>query len=171
MRETTKLIAAVGLVVLASACTYQRAYLSYQEQQGGVGLRADTWEGERLGVVRASEGGAIWRDCTTLAEGSVWVLVEETRKLGGNAIGDFRWVPQHPRHSTEAPMCRQRWGWLLIWPALLTPAFQSAGVEAVAYRVTDPAAAARAGLSLIPDSDGERRLLAARIAAEAAPGP
>jgi len=54
----------------------------------------------------------------------------------------------------------------LIWPVLLTPAFQSAGVEAVAYRVADPTAA-RAGLYLIPGSEAERLLLAGRIVTEA----
>jgi hypothetical protein len=170
MSRTMNVITAAFLILIGSACTYQRAYLSYGEQSSDVAVQADSWEGERLGVVRASEGGAIWKDCTTLAEASVWVLVEETKKLGGNAIGDFRWVPQHPQHSSEAPMCRQRWGWFLIWPALLTPAFQSAGVEAVAYRVADPAAA-HAGLYMIPDSEAERLLLAERIVTEVSPRP
>jgi hypothetical protein len=49
---------------------------------------------------------------------------------------------------------------------LLTPAFQSAGVQAVAYRVADPAAAG-AGLYLIPDSEEERLSLTESIVAEA----
>jgi len=153
----------VGVVVAASACTYHRAYVSYDGQVGDVAIQAAGWDGERLGVVRASEGGAVWKDCTTVAEASLWVLMEQTRTLGGNAIGDFRWVPQHPKHSSEVPMCRQRWGWFLIWPAVLSPAFQSAGVEAVAYRI-DEGSKARAGLYPIPDSEPERRELAARIA-------
>jgi hypothetical protein len=166
MSRTREAIAVAGVLLLSSACTYHRAYLDYEPHNGDVRTSANGWDGERLGVVRASEGGAVWEGCTTVANGSIWVLMEETRKLGGNAIGDFRWVPQHPRHSSETPMCRQRWGWFLFWPVLLTPAFQSAGVEAVAYRVADPTAA-RAGLYLIPGSEAERLLLAGRIVTEA----
>lgn len=162
MRSLRALMVLAGLVVAASACTYHRAYVGYDEQAGDVAMRAAGWGGERLGVVRASEGGAVWKDCTTVAEASLWVLMEQTRKLGGNAIGDFRWVPQHPKHSSEVPMCRQRWGWFLIWPAVLSPAFQSAGVEAVAYRI-DERSEARAGLYPIPETEPERRTLAARI--------
>jgi len=161
MRITGIAVAAVALTL--TACTYHRAYISYDEQSADVQLRADAWQGERLGVVRASEGGAVWKDCTEVAEASIWVLMEEARKLGGNAIGDFRWVPRHPEHSSDAPTCRQRWGWFLIWPAVLSPAFQSAGVEAVAYRVAD-AAPQRTGLFRIPDSESERMELARAIA-------
>lgn len=166
MSRTREAIAVAVVLLLSSACTYHRAYLDYEPHNGDVRTSANGWDGERLGVVRASEGGAIWEPCTRVAEGSLWVLMEETRRLGGNAIGDFRWVPRHPKHSSDAPMCQQRWGWFLIWPALLTPAFQSAGVEAVAYRVADPGAA-HAGLYLIPDSEAERLLLAESIVAEA----
>jgi hypothetical protein len=163
MRSLRGVMVMVGLALAASACTYQRAYIAYEDQSGDLAMRPGGWDGERLGVVRASEGGAVWKNCTTVAEASIWVLMDEARKLGGNAIGDFRWVPQHPEHSSEAPMCRQRWGWFLIWPAVLSPAFQSAGVEAVAYRVADPASA-RAGLYPIPESAAERMVLAQRIA-------
>jgi hypothetical protein len=166
MSWTRGAIAVAMVLLLSSACTYHRAYLDYDEHGRDVRTNPRGWDGERLGVVRASEGGAIWEPCTRVAEGSLWVLMEETRRLGGNAIGDFRWVPQHPRNSSEMPMCRQRWGWFLIWPVLLTPAFQSAGVEAVAYRVADPAAAG-AGLYLIPESEEERLSLAESIVAEA----
>ena len=100
MRAPGVAVVTVALALVVSACTYHRAYISYDDPKGDVMLRAGAWQGERLGVVRASEGGAIWKDCTTVAEASVWVLMEETRKLGGNAIGDFRWVPQHPGHSS-----------------------------------------------------------------------
>ncbi len=168
MRALHGVMVAASILVVATGCTYHRAYFSYEDQGGDIATRAGSWDGVRLGVVTASEGGAVWKDCTAVAEGSVWVLMEKTRAMGGNAIGDFRWVPRHEAHSSETPMCRQRWGWFLIWPALLSPAFQSAGVEAVAYRVEDPAAAP-AGLYLIPGTEEERMLLAERIAKERMP--
>jgi hypothetical protein len=163
------MIAAVVLLLGVSACTHQRAYFNYEDGQREIEMRAGGWDGERLGVVRASEGGPVWKDCTDVAEASIWMLMEATRQMGGNAIGEFRWVPQHPKHSSDAPTCRQRWGWVLVWPVLATPAFQSAGVEAVAYRIDD-IEVAHEGLYLIPVSEAERRLLAQQIASEAATG-
>lgn len=169
MDRIVAMIATAGLLLVGSACTYQRAYVNYEDGAGEIQMRAGGWNGERLGVVRASEGGAIWKDCTDVAQASIFMLMEETRGLGGNAIGEFRWVPQHPEHSSDAPMCRQRWGWFLVWPALLSPAFQSAGVEAVAYRVAETGAA-REGLYMIPDSESERTLLARHIALQGVSG-
>lgn len=163
MRMRRGVMLLVALMAVATGCTYHRAYIDYEDHEGNVAMQPGGWDGERLGVVRASEGGAVWKDCTTVAEASIWVLMEETRKLGGNAIGEFRWVPQHPKRSSELPTCRQRWGWFLIWPAVLSPAFQSAGVEAVAYRVDDPKQA-RGGVYLIPEGERERWALAGRIA-------
>ncbi len=165
MSRMWSVIATAVLLLGAAACTHQRAYLSYEDSPGEIRLRAGGWDGERLGVVRASEGGPIWKDCTDVAEASIWMLMEATREMGGNAIGEFRWVPQHPKHSSEEPTCRQRWGWFLVWPALASPAFQSAGVEAVAYRVENPGAA-REGLYIVPESEAERLVLAHRIASE-----
>lgn len=165
MRRTGCVMASIALL-MATACTYHRAYIDYAARGEDVPMRAGGWEGERLGVVRASEGGPVWKDCTRVAEASVFVLIEETRARGGNAIGEFRWVPAHPKHSSDTPMCRQRWGWFLIWPAVLSPAFQSAGVEAVAYRIDNPEEP-RAGLFAIPDTDEDRRLLARQLIGEA----
>jgi hypothetical protein len=162
-------VIATAVLLGASACTHQRAYLNYEDSPGEIQMRAGGWDGERLGVVRASEGGPIWKDCTDVAEASIWMLMEATRELGGNAIGEFRWVPQHPKHSSDAPTCRQRWGWFLVWPAVLSPAFQSAGVEAAAYLVDGPEAA-REGLYIVPESEVERMLLAQRIASEVVSG-
>jgi hypothetical protein len=85
--------------------------------------------------------------------------------MGGNAIGEIRWIPRSPKRATEDPTCRKKWGWVLIWPVLATPAFQSARVEAVAYDVPDTGAT-EAGLYLIPDDPEGRVTLAQKIVAE-----
>jgi hypothetical protein len=151
------------LVMAVTGCSYHRAYVSYEADGDEIPIRRDGWQGERLGTVYAKEGGAIWKNCTRVAEGSVWVLMEETRKLGGNAIGEIRWFPD--RRATTDPVCRQGWGWVLIWPVLATPAFQTARAEAVAYRI-DESAPTQSGMYLIPESNEDRRQLAARVAAE-----
>jgi hypothetical protein len=150
---------------LGTGCSYHRAYIAYTEYSEDVRVAATGWEGRALGRVAAAEGGAIWERCTDVARGSLWILMEDARRLGGNAIGDVRWVPQDPGRTTDLPTCKKKWGWFLIWPVLVTPGFMSASVEAVAYEVPDPDKAL-AGLHLIPEDPAERAALVDRILAE-----
>jgi len=160
-------VACIVVVASALGCSYHRAYVSYSKYEEDVQVAAAGWDGRRLGPVSAREGGALWEKCTDVAAGSLWVLMEDARKLGGNAIGEIRWIPGNPSRSTADPTCRKKWGWVLVWPVLATPAFQSARVEAVAYNVPD-AGSAVAGLYRVPDDPSERRALAERIVSEAA---
>jgi hypothetical protein len=98
----------------------------------------------------------------------VWVLIDETRRLGGNAVGDIRWFPNESA-TTDRPCCRQRWGWVLVWPVLATPAFQVAKVEGTAYRLAEPVHE-QGGVYLIPDGAEARAELVARIVDDALPG-
>lgn len=154
--------AAAGLsFLLMPACSYHRAYVDYTDYTETVSIRQGARDGELLGPIRAGEAGAIWEKCTDIARGSIWVLMDDTRKMGGNAIGDVRWIPQNPRHTTDDPSCKKKWGWFLLWPALVTPAFQSARVDANAYRVVGTPQ--RSGLYVIPDDARERAALVERI--------
>jgi hypothetical protein len=159
------MILVVFIMVFSSGlgCSYHRAYVSYSKVEGDVQVAAAGWDGRRLGPVSAHEGGALWERCTAVAEGSLWVLMDDTKKMGGNATGEIRWIPRNRSRTTADPTCRKKWGWILIWPVLVTPAFQSARVEATAYHVPDTRAT-QAGLFLIPEDPGERRVLAQRLA-------
>ncbi len=161
LHSTAATILAI-LLTCAAGCTYQRAYIAYDQHEGGPPLAATPFEGESLGVVAASESGPVWKDCTTVAKAAVWVLIDETRRLGGNAVGNIRFFPDDPDARTDRPICRQRWGWVLVWPVLATPAFQVAKAEATAYRLADPSRAA-AGVYLIPDTTDATAELAFRI--------
>jgi hypothetical protein len=165
-RRAVLLACLVAMMPLGSACTYQRAYIAYADNPGQVPLSAAPFDGEVLGVVTASESGQVWKDCTKVAEAAVWVLIDETRRLGGNAVGNIRWFPTRPTVTPDRPMCRQRWGWVLVWPMLLTPAFQVAQAEATAYRVADPVPAA--GLYLLPETRSDDADLVDRIVRETA---
>jgi hypothetical protein len=151
--------------MVAAGCSYHRAYISYSEYDEDVQVAAAGWEGRGLGSVSAREGGAIWERCTDVAAGSLWILMEDTRAMGGNAIGEIRWVPQDPKRTTNVPTCKKKWGWFLVWPVLVTPGFMSAKVEAVAYNVPD-VSAAQANLYLIPEDPEERQALCRRLVAE-----
>lgn len=158
-------VLAVAVLIAAFGCSYQRAYISYTEYaDDDVQAASIGWDGKRLGAVSAGEGGAIWQSCTDVAVGSMWVLMEDARKMGGNAIGEIRWVPQDPGRTTDEPTCKKKWGWFLVWPVLVTPGFMSARVEAVAYDVPDPSAAV-AGVVVIPEDPIERAALAEELAA------
>jgi len=162
MKRFMTMVVCVVLIGFGIGCSYHRAYVSYSEHEDDVQVAAAGWDGRRLGPVSAREGGALWEKCTAVAEGSLWVLMEDTRKMGGNAIGEIRWIPRNQNRTTDDPTCRKKWGWILIWPVLATPAFQSARVEAVAYNVPD-ASTAEAGLYLIPEDPSDRRALAELI--------
>jgi len=165
MKARRNLVLLGLILVLSSACTYNRAYLSYSDYQSDIPLSAEGWKGVRLGKVSAKEGGAIWRECTSVAEGSVFVLIEKTRRLGGNAVGEIRWIPQKPERVSEEPTCKRRWGWFLVWPVLATHLFQTARVEGQAYRIEDENQLLE-GMYLIPGSADGRELLVRRILEE-----
>jgi hypothetical protein len=170
-QPTTAGIAGVLLAVavtFSGACAYQRAYIAYGRPEAGLPLAAAPFAGEAIGVVRAAEMGPVWKDCTRVAEAAVWVLIDETRRLGGNAVGDIRWFPNESA-TTDRPCCRQRWGWVLVWPVLATPAFQVAKVEGTAYRLAEPVHE-QGGVYLIPDGAEARAELVARIVDDALPG-
>ena len=162
MKRFMTLVVCLLLIGSGLGCSYHRAYVSYPEHEKDVQVAAAGWDGQRLGSVSAREGGALWEKCTAVAEGSLWVLMEDTRKMGGNAICEIRWIPRNQNRMTDDPTCRKKWGWILVWPVLATPGFQSARVEAVAYNVPD-ASATVAGLYMIPNDEAERVALARRI--------
>jgi hypothetical protein len=166
-RCTTVVLAAA--VTLSAACAYQRAYVAYDDPKHGLPLAAAPFEGEALGVVKAAEGGPVWQDCTKVAKAAVWVLIDETRRLGGNAVGNIRWFPNEPGVTTDRPCCRQRWGWVLVWPVLATPAFQIAEVEGTAYRLAEPAREVD-GMYHIPENADSQADLVTRIVSGATTG-
>lgn len=158
------LAAAAALALAASGCSYHRAHLDYARYDSPLPVASDRWPGERLGTVRGWEGGAIWDDCTEVSEGALWVLVQEARKLGANAIGDVRWFAEDPEGPQADPACERRWGWFVLWPGLLTPAFMGAEVEAVAYRTGPHRSEHPDGLWPLPRTRREAAALQARIA-------
>ena len=165
MKRSLLLIVCCVAATAVSGCSFHRAYVSYNDAESDVQVAAEGWDGRRLGPVSAREGGALWEKCTDVAEGSLWVLMEDARKMGGNAIGEIRWIPNSRQRTTDDPTCRKKWGWILIWPVLATPAFQSARVEAIAYNVPDTGATV-ADLYVIPENETERAALARRIVSE-----
>jgi len=154
------------LLFVTTSCSYHRAHFRYDEYADEMPIRTESWEGEALGPVSANEKGAIWNNCTESARGTLWLLMDDTRRLGGNAIGDIRWIPkQEEKGNRDAPTCQKSWAWFLIWPVLVTPVFMSSRAEAQAYKIPETAKP-RAGLYRIPRSSEEQAALVDRILAE-----
>ncbi len=155
---TTLLVA-----VTTIGCSFHRAFVRYDEIDEEVVIQAESWPGERLGEVRASEGGAIWDDCTEIASRSLWLLVEQAQAMGGNAIGDVRWFTECSPEPIVEPTCERRWGWFVLWPGLLTPAFMGAEVDAVVYRIPSNVET-RSDLIVLPEDRAELGKLVDRMA-------
>jgi len=167
MRRTIASSLALCLLALSISCTYHRAHFNHSDYAAEMPLSDSAWGGESLGPVAANEAGAVWIDCTKAAKGTVWILIDETRSMGGNAIGDIRWIPKKEKKGRlTVPACRKAWGWALIWPALLSPVFMSSRAEGIAYKV-DESELPRAGLYRIPETDEGQMKLVERILAEA----
>jgi hypothetical protein len=149
------------LALLTQGCSYHSAFIRYDEYTD-VTLQAESFSGDDLGVVTITEGGAIWKECTDVARGAIWLLIDEARRRGGNAVGDIRWMPRASDRRIDRPTCKRRWGFFLIWPVLATPAFMAANVEGVVYR-TDSASNESAGLYRLPDGADETSRLVEAI--------
>ena len=166
MRRMTAGLLVLSSISLSVSCTYHRAHLNHSDYATQMPISESAWDGESLGPVAANEAGAFWNDCTKSVKGTLWILIDETRRMGGNAIGDIRWIPNKEKKGRlTVPTCRKAWGWLLLWPAMVTPVFMSSRAEGVAYTV-DESELPRAGLYLIPETDEGQSKLVERILAE-----
>jgi len=148
-RLLSRVVATAVCIALFTSCSVHRAHFEYQEFENRIPIRPGGWDGELIGPVAYDAKGAIWDDCTAIAKMSVWGIIDKTRAVGGNAIGNIRWIPRDG--GLTIPHCKKRWWYVVFWPLLLTPLFMSATVNADAYRVKDPNAT-RAGVYMIPST-------------------
>ncbi len=120
------------LIILSfamSACSTQRAYFEYSEFKE-MPLKTEALTGSNLGMVRGEDGGAIWDNCTEKARGSVRELISMAKAKGATAIGEIKWSAT----NDSVPACKKGWGYLVIWPFVLTPLFMSTQVTGIAYK-------------------------------------
>jgi len=157
------LVAAV--LLLTVSCTFHRARIDYEADIPEMPIRGESWNGEMLGHLAYNEGGAIWNDCTKSATTSLWVVIDDAQRMGGNAIGNIRWIPKKESGNTDRPTCRKGWAWLLLWPVTATKVFMSSRVEADVYKVSD-SAALRPGVYRIPETENGRTALVTRLLSE-----
>ena len=158
----TMLKSVVVLAVAAQlgACSTETALINYDKMDSDVKVSAEPMKGKSLGAVKGDKGGAIWDKCDEKATASVREMMEKAKALGGNAVGDVVWRAT----ANKTPSCKKGWGYLVIWPFILTPLFMSTAVDGVAYNTSG--GATKKGMYLIPSSESEQLALAKRIVQE-----
>lgn len=146
MKLASWLVLFTFILTIGSGCSHSRAHIKYSEFANEMPIKTGSLSGTNLGPISGEDGGAIWSDCTQKARGSVMELIAEARKKGGNAIGDVKWGDR------SEPTCKKGWGYVVIWPFLLTPLFMSTHVAGNAYKVSG---GAKTGLFLLPENPSE----------------
>ncbi len=141
-----------------TACSTSRALIDYDKVDPSVKVSPGTINGKNVGVVHGDEGGAIWADCTDKATQSVKVMIAQAKDAGANAVGDVKWDAT----GNSMPACKKGWGYLIIWPFILTPLFMSTAVTGTAYKVEG--GAKHTGLITIPEDPAALDQLARQLA-------
>lgn len=159
LAKAAKVALAVLSIAHLSACSTTPGLIDYGKVDPSFKVVPGSLQGQAIGNLMSDEGGAVWDDCTEKAIESLKVLIAEAKAMGANAIGDIRWDAS--RNST--PACKKGWGYILLWPFLLTPLFMSTRVDATAYKITAPAK--KAGIYEIPDDQAGQLALARKIVA------
>ena len=157
MRKQYLGLLAIGLILVQSiACSTHRAHINYDEFKKDMPMKVSSWDGaENLGHVTGEDGGAIWANCTENAKGSILELIAEAKAKGGNALGDIKWNAS----GTSEPTCKKGWGYLIIWPFILTPLFMSTRVDGTAYKVKS----LKTGMHFLPTTPEEEAALVEKL--------
>jgi hypothetical protein len=148
----------IALSVVTVACSTHRAHLKVSEFKE-MPISNGPMSGQNLGRISGEDGGAIWNNCTEKARGSVVELIAEAQTKGANAIGDITW---HATGNSE-PGCKKGWGYLIIWPFILTPLFMSTKVEGTAYKTSGKL---KTGMYPVPTTPEEEEQLVDQLVAQ-----
>lgn len=147
MRKPIQLALILVLALQWTACSTNKAFVKYDDFDPTFKLHEGAVNGKSLGPVRGNEGGAIWNNCTEKAGDSLRVMIADARAKGANAIGNIKWYAT----GDATPSCKKGWGYLIVWPFILTPLFMSTEVEGIAYK-TDGSMKKSASLIILPKS-------------------
>ncbi len=149
----------LALTLVTVACSTHRAHFKVSEFKE-MTLSNGSVSGQNLGAISGEDGGAIWNNCTEKARGSVTELIEEAKIKGANAIGNITWHAS----GNDQPSCKKGWGYLIIWPFILTPLFMSTRVDGVAYKT---AGKLKTGMYPVPSTPEEQKRLVDQLVAQA----
>lgn len=157
----TKTLKIVFILILAaqwSGCSTSRALIKYDNLDSDVKASPNSFSGKVVGPVHGDEGGAVWTNCTEKATESVKVMLAQAKDMGANVVGDIKWRAT----GDGTPSCKKGWGYVLLWPFLLTPLFMSTAVDGTAYNV-DGGVKKKTGFYVIPGDKLAQEELAKQI--------
>jgi hypothetical protein len=159
-RQLVYLPLIVILSIQWSGCSTSRALVNYKTvgEESKIQVNEGSVNGKSLGIAKGDEGGAIWANCTKKAEESMRMMLMEAKDKGGNAVGDIKWFAS----GDSTPSCKKGWGYLIVWPFILTPLFMSTAVEAQVYKLEG--GKNHTGLIMIPKSRAEEETLIKKLA-------
>jgi len=126
-----------------AACSTHKANFAYQDVSD-LPIKAGALNGEEVGTVEGSHGGAIWNECDDEAKRAVQEMVADAKAKGANAVGNIRWSAL----NNDQASCKKSWGLLIVWPFVLTPLFMSSKITGTAYKTNAKHAAAKGWLML-----------------------
>ena len=160
MRKVVCLTAGLAMVMVqVSACSTQKGFVNYSDYKKEMPIKAGAWDGALVGNAKGSQGGAVWDDCKEKASDSVRELIANAKAMGGNAVGNVKWAA----NGTSEATCRKNWGFVLIWPFLLTPLFMSSEISGDVYKLKGGAKSA--GLYMLPNTVAEEAALVDQLVA------
>ena len=116
--------------VALAACSTHNANFKYSEVSNDIPVKNGALDGEELGIVEGSSGGAIWNNCEEEAKNSVKEMIRNAEAKGATAVGNVQWSAT----KTSQPGCKKSWGLLIVWPFVLTPLFMSSKITGTAYK-------------------------------------
>jgi hypothetical protein len=146
------------LAITWSGCSTSTAFINPETMDSTVQVRNGSFNGSSLGVAKGDEGGAIWTNCSEKAAESVRSMIAQAKGAGANAIGNLKWYAS----GTSVPSCKKGWGYLVVWPFVLTPLFMSTAVTGDMYKVSGKS---HAGMIMLPESAEAQLALAKKIVA------
>ena len=152
----------LGLLSFSSCVTVEGRLIyktiNEDEDSDGVIMQSEKVSiGKKIADIKGKGSGPMNSACDDLVLLAARRLVRKAQLLRANVIGNVRW------RKRLKPVCKQKWGWFLVYPMLLTPWSQNAKVTGEAYRVDAPASL-NESFYFIPDDATQREAVAVKIA-------
>ena len=159
LKHFGRVVLVAVLAIQWSGCSTSTAFINYDniDANSGVKVKESAFSGASVGQVKGDQGGEIWSNCSEKATDSVREMMMKAKASGANAIGNLRWYAT----GTSTASCKKGWGYLVIWPFILTPLFMSTAVTGTIYKINGKVASS--GVFMIPETSDEQAALARSI--------
>ena len=125
------------VITFFSGCSYKSAGFVNYDKQVYSGSEAGNKTFKEIGPVMIVERDFIWADCNELSHKALNNIKALSIKNGGDSIINLKWIVGSSHMQTNAAICEQQFGWILLWPVLLTPVTQNVMLEGTIIKFDD----------------------------------